>query len=73
MYHIKGLFRRAYHFACSSSNCPSREGCISNQTDIVDDMTLHTPPSMKGDCHALVTESIKMWELGTGMRGNQLQ
>ena len=64
MYHIRALFQRNYNFTCSSQNCPSREGGISNQRDIVDDMTLHSPTTT-AESQTLLAESIKMWELGT--------
>ena len=64
MYHIKTLYRRNYNFTFASQNCPSREGGISNQIDIVDNMTLHSPSTI-AEGQTLVAESIKMWELGT--------
>ena len=42
-YHIRDIFRRSYHFSCSSDNCPSKVTDISARTDVVNDMTLHAP------------------------------
>ena len=64
MYHIKTIFQRKYEYTCSSKNCPSREGDVGNQIDIVDDMTLHTPNNVCPGDNAIV-KSIKLWELGT--------
>ena len=61
-YHIRDIFRRSYHFSCSSDNCPSKDTDISACIDVVNDMILHAPSNT--DYLSLAT-SIQEWEQGS--------
>ena len=61
-FHIRHLFRRSYHFQCSSYCCPSNMSDEGSNSDEVSNMTLHVPNTV-GDIS--IEASIREWEEGT--------
>ena len=63
-YHISTIFRRHYHYTCSSDRCPSRDLDAKSRHDEVSDMTLHFPTNIIPD-ELTIETSIREWEQGT--------
>lgn len=61
-FHIRHLFRRSYHFQCSSYHCPSNLTNEESKSDHVSNMTLHLPNTVDD---ISIEASIREWEEGT--------